>query len=126
VTIAVRDIAAGRRVAAEIEASQGTPVAVAPLDLSRMDSIAAFVAAWDAPLRILVDNAGVMAVPDLQIAHCWELQFSTNHLGHFALASALRPWLAAAGGRAHCVAELQRPPTLAGRVRRHQLRALRV
>lgn len=98
VTIAVRDLAAGQRVAAEIEASQGTPVAVAPMDLSSLDSIAAFAAAWDKPLHILVDNAGIMAVQDLQTAHGWELQFSTNHLGHFALASALHPWLAAAGG----------------------------
>src|SRR3982075_2013851 len=54
VTLAVRDTAAGDRVAEEI----GGRVGVAPLDLSSPASIAAFVGAWDGPLHILVNNAG--------------------------------------------------------------------
>jgi NAD(P)-dependent dehydrogenase (short-subunit alcohol dehydrogenase family) len=98
VTIAARDIAAAQRAAAEIESGQGTPVAVAALDLADLESVAAFAADWTGPLHMLVNNAGVMAVPERRLAHGWELQFATNHLGHFALASRLRGALAAAGG----------------------------
>jgi NAD(P)-dependent dehydrogenase (short-subunit alcohol dehydrogenase family) len=95
VTLAVRDTAAGDRVAAEI----GGRVDVAPLDLSSPASIAAFVAAWDGPLHILVNNAGVMAIQELTLSPTGhEMQFATNHLGHFALATGLRGALAAAGG----------------------------
>jgi NAD(P)-dependent dehydrogenase (short-subunit alcohol dehydrogenase family) len=61
-------------------------------------SAAAFVAGWSGPLHLLVNNAGVMALPDLQLSpEGWELQFATNHLGHFALALGLHEALAAAG-----------------------------
>jgi NAD(P)-dependent dehydrogenase (short-subunit alcohol dehydrogenase family) len=99
VTIAVRNLEAGARTAAEI----GRKVEVAPLDLADRASIAAFVANWDGPLDILVDNAGVMAAPLLRTAEGWEMQFATNHLGHFALATGLHGALAAAG-RARVVA----------------------
>ena len=57
-----------------------------------------FVAAWDGPLDILVNNAGVMAVQELTLTESGrELQFATNHLGHFALALGLHDALAAAG-----------------------------
>ena len=48
----------------------------------------AFVAAWTGPLHVLVNNAGVMACPETRTPEGWELQFATNHLGHFALAPA--------------------------------------
>ena len=61
---AVRDVAAGERVAADITATTNNPrVTVSPLDLSARDSVAAFVTRWDGPLHILVNNAGVMASP---------------------------------------------------------------
>jgi len=91
VTIAVRDTAAGERIAAEIGS-----VHVAPLDLADPASVARFVAAWDGPLHILVNNAGVMAAPETRTPQGWELQFATNHLGHFALTTGLHPHLAAA------------------------------
>ncbi|GAB3941916.1 hypothetical protein GCM10027614_28060 [Micromonospora vulcania] len=56
------------------------------------------MANWDGPLHILVDNAGVMASPEMRTPQGWEMQFATNHLGHFALATGLRPALAAADG----------------------------
>jgi NAD(P)-dependent dehydrogenase (short-subunit alcohol dehydrogenase family) len=59
-------------------------------------SVAAFAAAWDGPLDILVNNAGVMMSPEQRTPQGWELQFATNHLGHFALARALHAALAAA------------------------------
>ncbi|MCU1392813.1 MAG: hypothetical protein JWM34_1241 [Ilumatobacteraceae bacterium] len=94
VTIAARDQVAGERVAAEI--GRGTRSAI--LDLASPESVAAFIAAWDGPLDILIGNAGVMGVPELQrTAAGWELQFATNHLGHFALASGLHAALRASG-----------------------------
>ncbi|MCU1654967.1 MAG: short-chain dehydrogenase/reductase, partial [Pseudonocardia sp.] len=57
VTLAVRDRAAGRRVAQDIVATKGNAqVLVAPLDLTDLASIAAFVAAWDGPLHVLVNK----------------------------------------------------------------------
>jgi NAD(P)-dependent dehydrogenase (short-subunit alcohol dehydrogenase family) len=72
-------------------------VRVAPLDLADRASVAWFVAAWDGPLHILVNNAGVMASPEMRTPEGWEMQFATNHFGHFALATGLRRALAAAG-----------------------------
>ncbi len=94
VTIAVRDLEAGAKTAAEI----GRNVDVAPLDLADRASVAAFVAGWEGPLHILVDNAGVMASPLMRTPEGWEMQFATNHLGHFNLATGLHGALAAAGG----------------------------
>ena len=71
---------------------------VGRLDLADQASVAAFTAAWDGPLHILVNNAGVMAAPETRTPEGWELQFATNHLGHFALTLDLLPALAAAGG----------------------------
>jgi NAD(P)-dependent dehydrogenase (short-subunit alcohol dehydrogenase family) len=98
VTLAVRDIAAGERTAKELISSTGNSrVLVAPLDLADQASVAAFVANWGGPLHILVDNAGVMATPLLRTAQGWEMQFATNHLGHFALATGLHGALTQAG-----------------------------
>ncbi|MFC4114393.1 SDR family NAD(P)-dependent oxidoreductase [Nonomuraea zeae] len=98
VTLAVRDTAAGEKAAAGIVESTGSArVRVAYLDLSVRGSIDAFVAAWRDPLDILVDNAGIMATPERRTAEGWELQFATNHLGHFALTTGLHGALAAAG-----------------------------
>jgi NAD(P)-dependent dehydrogenase (short-subunit alcohol dehydrogenase family) len=99
VVLAVRDVAAGARVAADItRTTQNTRVTVRRLDLADRASIRAFVADWTGPLHLLVNNAGVMACPEQHTRDGWELQFATNHLGHFALATGLRPALAAARG----------------------------
>jgi NAD(P)-dependent dehydrogenase (short-subunit alcohol dehydrogenase family) len=99
VTLAVRDGAAGQRTADDIIASTGNKqVLVAPLDLADRASVAAFVANWTGPLHILVNNAGVMASPETRTPEGWELQFATNHLGHFALATGLHDALARADG----------------------------
>ena len=99
VTLAVRDVDAGVRAAADIAATTGnTGVLVAKLDLADPASIGAFVRTWDGPLHILVNNAGVMACPEQRTPQGWELQFATNHLGHFALTTWLRPALRAADG----------------------------
>jgi NAD(P)-dependent dehydrogenase (short-subunit alcohol dehydrogenase family) len=95
VTIAVRDTAAGDKAAAEI----GQDVTVVHLDLSDPQSVRTFTQAWDGPLHLLVNNAGVMASPETFNLHGWELQLATNHLGHFALATGLHASLAAEGAR---------------------------
>jgi len=97
VTLAVRDTETGKRVAAEISsATNNTAVRVARLDLVDRASIAAFAAGWTGPLHILVNNAGIMACPEQRTPEGWELQFATNHLGHFQLALGLSSALAAA------------------------------
>jgi NAD(P)-dependent dehydrogenase (short-subunit alcohol dehydrogenase family) len=100
VTIAVRNTASGETVAADIRSSTGNDrVAVEPLELTDRASIDAFVAGWDGPLDILVNNAGVMAIQELtRTDRGHEMQFATNHLGHFALALGLHDALAAAEG----------------------------
>ena len=100
VTLAVRNVEAGNRVAREITAKTGNPqVTAAPLELTDRASVASFADAWQGPLHMLVINAGIMALPEL---HCtpegWELQFATNYLGHFNLTRRLHRALAQAGG----------------------------
>jgi NAD(P)-dependent dehydrogenase (short-subunit alcohol dehydrogenase family) len=99
VTLAVRNTDTGERVAAEIREGTGNgAVTVGALDLSDLSSVRAFVAAWSGPLDILVNNAGVMAIQELTLSsNGHEMQFATNHLGHFALALGLHDSLAAAG-----------------------------
>jgi NAD(P)-dependent dehydrogenase (short-subunit alcohol dehydrogenase family) len=100
VTLAVRDTDAGERTAEEISASTGNAALhVGRIDLADRASVSAFVASWNGPLHLLINNAGVMALPDLQLsAEGWEMQFATNHLGHFVLALGLHDALAAPGG----------------------------
>jgi NAD(P)-dependent dehydrogenase (short-subunit alcohol dehydrogenase family) len=98
VTLAVRNTDAGMETAADITATTGNQnIHVVPIDLSDRDSITSFIAAWDGPLHILVNNAGVMASPEQHTPEGWEMQFATNHLGHFALALGLHDALAADG-----------------------------
>jgi NAD(P)-dependent dehydrogenase (short-subunit alcohol dehydrogenase family) len=99
VTLAVRGTEAGQDVAEDIIATTGNKqILVASLDLADQKSVRAFTAAWDGPLHILVNNAGVMAPPETRTPEGWELQFATNHLGHFALATGLHQALTAAEG----------------------------
>jgi NAD(P)-dependent dehydrogenase (short-subunit alcohol dehydrogenase family) len=98
ITLAARNTAAGERTAKDIASSTGNhALHVAALDLTDPASIRKFVESWDGPLHVLVNNAGVMASPETHTAHGWELQFATNHLGHFALATGLHKALAADG-----------------------------
>jgi NAD(P)-dependent dehydrogenase (short-subunit alcohol dehydrogenase family) len=105
VTLAVRDSAAGDRVAADITATTGNPdVHVAYVDLVDLASVRTFTESWSGPLDLLVNNAGVMAIPTLELTpDGWERQFATNHLGHFALTIGLHGALAAAADGARIV-----------------------
>jgi NAD(P)-dependent dehydrogenase (short-subunit alcohol dehydrogenase family) len=95
VTLAVRDTAAGVRVADRIAQSAGRPrPAVDAIDLADPGSVARFARDWDGPLHLLVNNAGLVTAGLERTKEGWELQFATNHLGHFALAWALHDALA--------------------------------
>ncbi len=100
VVLAVRRLDAGEKVAGELLAATANPkVGVASLNLSDITSVRAFVAQWKGPLHILVNNAGVMAIPTLErTPQGWEMQFATNFLGHFALTVGLHGALAQARG----------------------------
>jgi len=100
VTLAVRNAETGQRAAADIQATTGRDdVAVARLDLTDRSTIDAFTADWTQPLHILVNNAGVLALPERTTTpEGWEAQFAANYLGHAALALGLHDALAAARG----------------------------
>jgi NAD(P)-dependent dehydrogenase (short-subunit alcohol dehydrogenase family) len=87
VVLAVRDPARGKRATAGLPGS----VEVRRLDLADLASVRGFAAAWSGDLDVLVANAGIMAVPEGRTADGFELQFGTNHLGHFALTNLLLP-----------------------------------
>jgi NAD(P)-dependent dehydrogenase (short-subunit alcohol dehydrogenase family) len=100
VTLAVRNVEAGRQRADEIAPVDGAGrVRVAYLDLGDLASIDAFVSMWRGPLHVLVNNAGVMALPTRELTSAgWEYHFGANHLGHMALTLGLYVPLASAGG----------------------------
>jgi NAD(P)-dependent dehydrogenase (short-subunit alcohol dehydrogenase family) len=85
VVLAVRDVAKGERVAAAFAGDRE----VRPLDLASLASVRAFAAAWTGPLDVLINNAGIMAVPQSRTEDGFEAQIGTNHLGHFALTNLL-------------------------------------
>jgi NAD(P)-dependent dehydrogenase (short-subunit alcohol dehydrogenase family) len=100
VTLAVRRPEIAQAFAEELRAVTRTDaVEVRSLDLADLSSVRSLAEQWSGPLHILINNAGIMAVPNLQRSpQGREIQFATNYLGHFALATWLRPALAAARG----------------------------
>jgi NAD(P)-dependent dehydrogenase (short-subunit alcohol dehydrogenase family) len=93
VVLAVRTTSKGETVAEEIRAAApDATVEVRELDLSSLESVRAFAAGLTAEspaLDLLVNNAGIMMTPAAKTADGHELQFGTNHLGHFALTGRL-------------------------------------
>ena len=87
VVLAVRDTAKGQAAAAQLPGS----TEVRELDLADLSSVRAFAAAWDRPLDLLINNAGIMMVAQGRTADGFERQIGTNHLGHFALTLLLLP-----------------------------------
>ena len=61
------------------------------LDLADLSSVRRFAADWTDPVDVLINNAGVMATRRTETADGFELQFGTNHLGHFLLTTLLLP-----------------------------------
>ncbi len=85
VVLAVRDTEKGERAARGVPGERE----VRRLDLADLASVRAFAAGVDFDIDVLIDNAGVMAVPRGVTADGFERQIGTNHLGHFALAGLL-------------------------------------
>ncbi len=97
VTIAARDMARAEKTAAGIRESTGNhQVDVGEMELDKPDSVRAFASDWLSKhneLNLLINNAGVMACPLSRTPEGWEMQFATNHLGHFLLTCLLSPAL---------------------------------
>jgi NAD(P)-dependent dehydrogenase (short-subunit alcohol dehydrogenase family) len=91
VVLAVRDTDKGRAAAATMPGE----TEVRRLDLASLASVREFATGWDGDLDLLINNAGVMAPPLTRTADGFELQFGTNHLGHFLLTNLLTPLLVA-------------------------------
>jgi NAD(P)-dependent dehydrogenase (short-subunit alcohol dehydrogenase family) len=100
VTLAVRRPDVAQHVVDELRRlTDRNAIDVKMLDLADLRSVQAFVDAWRGPLHILINNAGIMAVPEFEkTAQGFELQFGTNYIGHFALTWGLHKALAAANG----------------------------
>jgi NAD(P)-dependent dehydrogenase (short-subunit alcohol dehydrogenase family) len=93
VVLACRNLEKGEEALASIRAGvPGAAIDLRELDLSSLDSVRAFAESFRADyegLDLLINNAGVMAPPRRETADGFELQFGTNHLGHFALTGLL-------------------------------------
>ena len=93
VVLAVRNVEKGKQAAARIAAAApGATVTVQELDLSALGSVRAAAAelrAGHPRIDLLICNAGVMYPPKQTTRDGFELQFGTNHLGHFALTGLL-------------------------------------
>jgi NAD(P)-dependent dehydrogenase (short-subunit alcohol dehydrogenase family) len=85
VTLAVRSIDKGQAAAAVMPGQTD----VRQLDLASLDSVREFAAGWEGDIDLLINNAGVMVPPLGRTEAGFELQFATNHLGHFALSNLL-------------------------------------
>jgi NAD(P)-dependent dehydrogenase (short-subunit alcohol dehydrogenase family) len=87
VVLAVRDTAKGDQAAASIDGS----TEVRRLDLADLASVREFADSYDGAVDVLVNNAGLMAIPQSQTTDGFEMQEGTNHLGPFALTNLLLP-----------------------------------
>ena len=102
VTMAVRDLSKGA-VAMDgiLESIPDAELDLRQLDLADLSSVRTFAHGFledHDVLHVLIGNAGIMACPQGQTVDGFELQFGTNHLGHFLLIDLLTPALVAAGG----------------------------
>ncbi|KDE60421.1 short-chain dehydrogenase [Halostagnicola sp. A56] len=104
VVMACRSVDRGESAAAEIRTENGPDIegdlVVAELDLADLESVRSFPERFDeavdpdggsseVELDVLVNNAGVMAIPRRETSQGFEMQFGVNHLGHFALTAVL-------------------------------------
>ena len=98
-TLPARDLQKAEKIVEEIRSTTGNSnIQAGEMDLSRPDSVRDFATAWlrsNERLDILINNAAVMATPFTRTLEGWELQFATNHLGHFLLTNLLLPALQA-------------------------------
>jgi NAD(P)-dependent dehydrogenase (short-subunit alcohol dehydrogenase family) len=85
VVLAVRNTDKGNVAAADMSGE----TEVRQLDLASLASVRAFADAWEGPIDLLINNAGIMVPPYSHTEDGFEMQFGTNHLGHFALTNLL-------------------------------------
>ncbi|WP_093161504.1 SDR family NAD(P)-dependent oxidoreductase [Aliiruegeria lutimaris] len=100
VIITARDMAKARNVVNGIRAASGAEIAVETLELGNIDSIRTFaerILARGEKIDLLINNAGIMACPQGQTDDGFELQFGSNHLGHFLMTNLIAPALADVG-----------------------------
>ena len=128
VILGVRDVEKGEAASEAVRAAAqagGGLVELREVDLASLESVRAFTDAVGADhdrLDTIIANAGVMAVPEGRTTDGFELQFGTNHLGHFVLVNRLRP-LFGSGGPARIVnLSSAWPPVQRCRARRRELR----
>jgi NAD(P)-dependent dehydrogenase (short-subunit alcohol dehydrogenase family) len=101
VTVAVRNPVSAEEALADVRNSTGAQIAVARLDLTDAASVRRLTESWTGPLHLLVNNAGVMAIPERTLTpEGWEMHMATNYLGHFRLAHGLHAALAAGADNA--------------------------
>lgn len=110
VVLAVRNLEKGNDAVARIRAaSPGADVTVQRLDLTSLDSVRGAAEALRAAyprIDLLINNAGVMFTPKQTTADGFELQFGTNHLGHFALTGLLLEHMLVEGSRVVTVSSM--------------------
>jgi NAD(P)-dependent dehydrogenase (short-subunit alcohol dehydrogenase family) len=97
VLVPARDMAKAKDALKEF----GAKVSVGEMDLADLASVRKFargLVAAGKPVHLLINNAGVMACPEMRVGRNWELQFGTNHIGHFVLTNELAPLLKKANG----------------------------
>lgn len=96
VTVPARDTAKANAALAGMKGN----IRVAAMDLADLASVRSFASGYGSDttrLDLLINNAGVMACPETRVGPGWELQFGTNHMGHFALTDVLLPLLQRSG-----------------------------
>ncbi len=108
VIMAVRNLERGEAAAETIREDLDGALAVRELDLASLDSIASFAESIRderSALDLLINNAGVMAIPRSETEDGFETQFGVNHLGHFALTAQLFPLLEASEGEGRIITQ---------------------
>lgn len=108
VTLAVRDTAKGDAAAGAVR-SKLPPAGldVRRLDLADLDSVREFAAGWDGALKLLMNNAGLMLLPQRTFTvEGFEQQMGVNHLGHYLLTALLLPALTSGSGRVVSVSSI--------------------
>ncbi len=103
IVIPVRDLSKGEAAAQEIRSATGNDnIEVMEMDLGSMESVRAFADAFLAKydrINLLINNAGVMACPKAETADGLEMQFGTNHIGHFLMTNLMMPAVLKGKGR---------------------------
>lgn len=89
VVLAVRDTERGQEAARAVGGSNE----VRHLDLADLSSVRSFAESWTGSLDILINNAGVAGMRGALTKDGFDVQFGTNHLGHFALTNLLLPYI---------------------------------